>query len=72
MEDDSVDLSEMEDFNNPWRRQANLNIRSTRMPLFRKNKWIGVFLDLIHEDLGKLEWGTAEPDNLKSKERIAL
>lgn len=55
-----------------WKRDPKLKIRSTKMPLFRKNKWLGVFLDLVEEDLKKLNWETIMGDNLTYEERKAL
>lgn len=47
-------------------------IQSTKMPAFRKNKWLGVFLDLVEEDLDELNWDPAVGDNLTSEERTEL
>lgn len=42
------------------------------MPQFRKNKWLGVFFDLVEDDLSKLRWQMEFPDNLSHEERKAL
>lgn len=47
MEEWMSDEDAVDDAVNTWKRQANLTIRSTKMPQIRKNHWIGVFLDLV-------------------------
>lgn len=39
---------------------------------FRKNKWIGVFLDLVQEDLSHLNWTHQRNYNFNPDERQAL
>lgn len=56
----------------PWRRQAHLNIRSTKMPPFRNNRWLGIFLDLVQEDLNRITCDKITNDNLLPDERVAL
>lgn len=34
--------------------------------------WICVFLDLVQEDLGKVNWGRLGADNLTLEERVVL
>lgn len=55
-----------------WRRNPHLKIHSTKMPFFRKNKWLGVCLNLVQEDLEKLDWESIPGDNLTREERRAL
>lgn len=38
----------------PWKSESNLPIKSTKIPPFRNNPWLGIFLDLVQEDLTKL------------------
>lgn len=54
-----------------WRRNPNLNIRSTSMPQFQKNKWLGVFMDLVQGDLNKVNW-TVNVTDLSLDERLVL
>lgn len=56
----------------PSRRSPNLKTRSTSMPQFCKNKWLGVFLDFVQEDLQKVNWMAIGSDNLMKDERKAL
>lgn len=37
-------------------RQANLRIRSQKMPPLSKNRWLNLFLDMVQTDLGKVDW----------------
>lgn len=67
----STDDEEIEESFN-WRISAGLKIRSTSMPQFRKNKRLGVFLNLVQEDLEKVEWKNSTGDNLSVDERKAL
>lgn len=60
------------DVTDPWKRKANLRIRSTTMPQFRKNRCLGVFLDLVQDDLCKVCWDRRTLDYLTPDERIAL
>lgn len=55
-----------------WKREASLQIKSTKMLCFQKNKWLGVFLDLVQEDLSPLNWTHQRNDNLDPDERQAL
>lgn len=56
----------------PLKRDANLLIKSTKMPPFRKNRWLGVFLDLVQDDLTKVNWQRGRKDNLDPEQRRAL
>lgn len=55
-----------------WRRDAGLRIWSTKMPQLRKDKRLGIFLDLVQEDLAKINWHINDTSNLPSDERQAL
>lgn len=55
----------------PWRKDPNLKIRLTSMLQFRKNKWPGVFLDVVQEDLDKVDRTITVTDNL-SPRKLAL
>lgn len=61
---------EEQNIDDPWRRKPNLKIRS--MPQFRKNKWLGVFLDLVQDNLEEVNWLKGTHDNLSSGEQLAL
>lgn len=54
------------------RRQANLGIRSLKMPPLSKNKWLNLFLDMVQTDLEKVDWTKKAIDNLTAGERQAL
>lgn len=56
----------------PWRRQAHLTIRPVKMRPFRRNRCLGVFLDLVEEDLNKVRWDGTLGYNLSPEERNAL
>lgn len=42
------------------------------MPPLSSNKWISMFLDLVHADLKKIDWDAQTSDNLSRDERRAL
>lgn len=42
------------------------------MTPFQKNKWLGVFSDLVQEVLLHLNWTVLKYDNLSQEERLAL
>lgn len=54
------------------RRQANLRIRSQKMPPLSKNKWLNLFLDMLQTDLEKADWTQKSPDNLTDGKIPAL
>lgn len=64
MGDSSTDSDDEIPVQDPWKRQAHLNIRSTKLPQFRNNQWIGIFLDLVQEDLNRINWEKLTNDNL--------
>lgn len=72
MGDSSADSDNEIPIQDPWKRKAHLNIRSTKMPQFRNNRWIGIFLDLVQEDLNRINWDKIPNDNLLPDKHLAL
>lgn len=58
----------------PYKRQAGLNIKSTKMPPLNKNRWLCLFLDMIQTDLSRVNWKfkNKNEDNLSLAERKAI
>lgn len=67
----SSDDEEISD-NSNWRRNGGLKICFTSMPQFRKNRRLGIFLDLVQENLRKIDCQNNTIDNLSVDERRAL
>lgn len=55
----------------PWKREANLMIKSTKMPPLWKIR-LGVLLDLVRDDLTKVNCQKMKDHNLDPDERRAL
>lgn len=53
----------------PHRRPSTLRIRSTKMPILSKHKWLQLFLDQVKCDLRKVNWEWLGPNNLTSTDR---
>lgn len=56
------------DVTDPWKRKANLRIKSIAIHQFRKNRWLGVFLDLVQDDPSEVGWDRRTLDNLTPDE----
>lgn len=54
------------------RRPSNLYIKSNKMPPIYKHHWMKIFLDLVKDDLHRLDWSSRGLDNLSSDERKAM
>lgn len=68
-----LEESEGHDVDNPiMGRQANLNIKSKKMPSLNKNRWLNIFLEMVQKDLEEIPWKIKNRDNLFQIERKAL
>lgn len=67
--EENEDLPELD---YPSRRTSDPRICSKKMPPLSKNKWLNLFLEMVHRDLGNIEWTQKGIDNLSQEERQAL